>query len=111
MVFLGRRGQRYAPTLSCERLPRTKVLAMTLCVVILNTHSVILNGVKNLEVSEAVDCSTNLEILRCTQDDIEPTIDHAHIVHSQRGDTLGKKMRMGCTIPISCQSGADVALT
>ena len=59
---------------------------MTPCVVILNTHSVILNGVKNLEVSEAVDGSTNLEILRFTQDDIEPTRDHAHIVHSQRGD-------------------------
>ena len=42
---------------------------MTQCVVILNTHSVILNGVKNLEVSEAVDGSTNLEILRFTQDD------------------------------------------
>ena len=47
---------------------------MTPFVVILNTHSVILNGVKNLEVSEAVDCSTNLEILRFTQDDIEPTM-------------------------------------
>ena len=54
--------------------------------VILDAHSVILNGVKNLEVSEAMDGSTNLEILRCTQDDIKPTIDHAHIVHSQRGD-------------------------
>ena len=50
-------------------------LAMTPCVVILNTHSVILNEVKNLEVSEAVDGSTNLEILRFTQDDIEPTRD------------------------------------
>ena len=38
-------------------------------------YSVILNGVKNLEISEAVDGSTNLEILRCTQDDIEPTRD------------------------------------
>ena len=70
------------------RLPRlVPSLAMTPCVVILNTHSVILNVVKNLEVSEAVDGGTNLEILRCTQDDIEPTRDHAqHIVHSQRGD-------------------------
>ena len=42
--------------------------------VILNAHSVILNAVKNLEVSEAVEGSTNLEILRCTQDDIEPTM-------------------------------------
>ena len=42
--------------------------------VILNAHSVILNTVKNLEVSEAVDGSTSLEILRCTQDDIEPTM-------------------------------------
>ena len=25
--------------------------------------------------------------------------------------TLGKRMRMGSTTPISCQSGADVALT
>ncbi len=31
---------------------------------------VILNGVKNLEISVAVDSSTSLEILRCTQDDI-----------------------------------------
>ena len=43
-------------------------------IVTLNTHSVILNGVKNLEVSEAVEGSTNLEILRHTQDDIEPTM-------------------------------------
>ena len=42
--------------------------------VILNTRSVILNGVKNLEVSVAVDGSTSLEILRYTQDDIEPTM-------------------------------------
>ena len=35
---------------------------------------VILNEVKNLEVSVAVDGSTNLEILRFTQDDIEPTM-------------------------------------
>ena len=49
---------------------------MTPGVIILNTHySVILNGVKNLEASETVDGSTNLEILRCTQDDIEPTRD------------------------------------
>ena len=33
--------------------------------------AVILNGVKNLEVSVAVDRSASLEILRCTQDDIE----------------------------------------
>ena len=32
---------------------------------------VILNEVKNLEVSVAVDRSASLEILRCTQDDIE----------------------------------------
>ena len=38
--------------------------------VILNSHYVILNGVKNLEVSVAVDGSTSLEILRYTQDDI-----------------------------------------
>ena len=42
--------------------------------VILNAHSVILNGVKNLEVSEAADGITTLEILRYTQDDIEPTM-------------------------------------
>ena len=35
---------------------------------------VILNAVKNLEVSVAVDGSTCLEILRYTQDDIEPTM-------------------------------------
>ena len=38
--------------------------------VILNSHYVILNGVKNLEVSVAVNGSTSLEILRFTQDDI-----------------------------------------
>ena len=38
----------------CERLP----------------YVVILNAVKNLEVSVAVDGSTSLEILRYTQDDI-----------------------------------------
>ena len=37
--------------------------------VILNTHYVILNVVKNLKVSETVDGSANLEILRCAQDD------------------------------------------
>ena len=42
--------------------------------VILNAHSVILNAVKNLEVSEAANGSTTLEILRYTQDDIEPTM-------------------------------------
>ena len=36
-------------------------------------YFVILNEVKNLEVSVAVDGGTNLEILRYTQDDIEPT--------------------------------------
>ena len=41
---------------------------------IMMPHSVILNAVKNLEASEAVDSSTNLEILRYTQDDIEPTM-------------------------------------
>ena len=35
---------------------------------------VILNAVKNLEVSVVVDGSTCLEILRYTQDDIEPTM-------------------------------------
>ena len=42
---------------------------------IMMPHSVILNGVKNLEVSVAVDGSTSLEILRYTQHDIvsEPT--------------------------------------
>ena len=34
-------------------------------------YAVILNAVKNLEVSVAVDGSTSLEILRYTQDDIE----------------------------------------
>ncbi len=33
--------------------------------------AVILNAVKNLKVSVAVDGSTCLEILRCTQDDID----------------------------------------
>ena len=34
-------------------------------------YAVILNEVKNLEVSVAVDGSASLEILRCTQDDTE----------------------------------------
>ena len=34
-------------------------------------YFVILNEVKNLEVSVAVDGSASLEILRCTQDDIK----------------------------------------
>ena len=37
-------------------------------------YVVILNAVKNLEVSVAVDDSINLEILRFTQNDIEPTM-------------------------------------
>ena len=37
--------------------------------VIANTHYVILNEVKNLKVSETVDGSASLEILRCAQDD------------------------------------------
>ena len=36
--------------------------------------AVILNEVKNLKVSVVVDGSTCLEILRYTQDDIEPTM-------------------------------------
>ena len=36
--------------------------------------AVILNAVKNLEVSVAVNGSASLEILRFTQDDIEPTM-------------------------------------
>ena len=39
--------------------------------VILNTHYVILNEVKNLKVSETVDGSASLEILRVAQDDIQ----------------------------------------
>ena len=42
---------------------------LTLYAVILNTHYVILNEVKNLKVSETVDGSANLEILRDAQDD------------------------------------------
>ena len=37
-------------------------------------YAVILNAVKNLEVSVAVDGSANLEILRYTQDDIESVL-------------------------------------
>ena len=36
--------------------------------------AVILNAVKNLEVSVAVVGSASLEILRCTQDDIEASM-------------------------------------
>ena len=49
--------------------------------VILSSHYVILNGVKNLEVSVAVDSSTSLEILRFTQDDIVGVVIlNAHLV-------------------------------
>ena len=37
---------------------------------IMMSHAVILNGVKNLDVSVTVDRSTSLETLRYTQDDI-----------------------------------------
>ena len=37
-------------------------------------YAVILNGVKNLEVSVAVDGSASLEILRYTQHDTEPAV-------------------------------------
>ena len=47
----------------------------------LSSHYVILNGVKNLEVSVAVDSSTSLEILRFTQDDIVGVVIlNAHLV-------------------------------
>ena len=49
------------------------LLYISLCApyfVTLSTRSVILNGVKNLEASVAVDGSASLEILRYTQDDI-----------------------------------------
>ena len=46
------------------------VVILNAHLVILNAHLVLLNGVKNLEVSVAVDGSTSLEILRFTQDDI-----------------------------------------
>ena len=47
----------------------------------LNSHYVILNGVKNLEVSVAVNGSTSLEILRFTQDDIVGVVIlNAHLV-------------------------------
>ena len=36
-----------------------------------HTNNVILNVVKNLKVSETVDGSANLEILRVAQDDIQ----------------------------------------
>ena len=50
-------------------------------VVMLNSHYVILNGVKNLEVSVAVNGSTSLEILRFTQDDIVGVVMlNAHLV-------------------------------
>ena len=49
--------------------------------VILSSHYVILNGVKNLEVSVAVNGSTSLEILRFTQDDIVGVVMlNAHLV-------------------------------
>ena len=50
------------------------MLSMTYCERLLCI--VILNGVKNLEVSVAVNGSASLEILRFTQDDIEPTSDN-----------------------------------
>ena len=57
--------------------------------VILNAYSVILNEVKNLEVSVAVDGSTSLEILRYTQDDIVSNITLRVSLH--RADLLTPK--------------------
>ena len=84
---------------------------------------VILNAVKNLEVSVAVDGSTSLEILRYTQDDIvsEPTYpypknhkitkSHYHrgwgyVISCDSAADVSRRFR-----GISCQSGADVVLT
>ena len=47
-------------------------------------YSYILNEVKNLEVSVAVDGSASLEILRCTQDDIESVRDCHGLVHASQ---------------------------
>ena len=52
-------------------------------------YSVILNEVKNLEVSVAVDGSTSLEILRYTQDDIVSNITLRVSLH--RADLLTPK--------------------
>ena len=47
---------------------------------------VILNEVKNLEVSVAVDGSASLEILRYTQDDIDRLHDDTILCHSERSE-------------------------
>ena len=61
---------------SCRRY-----VSLNAHLVILNSHYVILNGVKNLEVSVAVDGSASLEILRFTQDDIVGVVMlNAHLV-------------------------------
>ena len=52
-------------------------------------YSVILNAVKNLVVSVAVDSSTSLEILRYTQDDIVSNITLRVSLH--RADLLTPK--------------------
>ena len=57
--------------------------------VILSSYYVILNGVKNLEVSVAVNGSTSLEILRFTQDDIVGVVMlNAHLVILNSHDVI-----------------------
>ena len=48
--------------------------------------AVILNEVKNLEVSVAVVDSASLEILRFTQDDIDRPRDDTILCHSERSE-------------------------
>ena len=69
--------------------------------VILNAYSVILNVVKNLEVSVAVDGSTRLEILRYTQDDIEPTMARRSFVTLRMTLLATLRSECHCTEPTS----------
>ena len=76
---------------------------------IMMSHAVILNAVKNLEASEAVDSSTNLEILRFTQDDIEPTMARRCFDFAQHDivsePTLTPKLRCHSVTLSQCHKG------
>ena len=69
-------------------------------------YAVILNAVKNLEVSVAVDGSTSLEILRYTQDDIVSNI--ALRVSLRRADLLTPKSHCHIVTMSQCHKGCGV---
>ena len=72
-------------------------------------YAVILNAVKNLEVSVAVDGSTSLEILRYSQDDIISNV--ALRVSLRRADLLTPKSHCHNVTMSHCHKGCgDVLL-